>query len=122
MAPPAKYIMRYSIIKNTAEWNSAFPKASIKTEYITNSDNPIFSDLSSMGANDDSGNGIGNITADQNNSGSSVATTSGSQSSTDMGQGIDADGNIIDSNISNIDLKYKVCLICSQYKTSADCS
>ena len=46
----------------------------------------------------------------------------GSQSSTDMGQGIDADGNIIDSNISNIDLKYKVCLICSQYKTSADCS
>ena len=58
--------------------------AAVTAYGITNSDNPIFSDLSSMGANDDAGDGIGNVTSLDNGS-SSVATTSGSQSSTGSG-------------------------------------
>ena len=52
--------------------------AAVAAYGITNSDNPIFSDLSSMNANDDTGNGLGNNTTMGN--GSSVATTSGSNS------------------------------------------
>ena len=58
--------------------------AAVAAYGITNTDNPIFSDLSSMGANDDNGNGVGNITA--GNHSNSVATTSGS-SSTGSGSG-----------------------------------
>lgn len=36
-------------------------------------------------------------------------------------QGYDANGNIISSNTSNLDLTYKVCLHCQQYN-SKDCS
>ena len=59
--------------------------AAVAAYGITNSDNPIFSDLSSMGANDNTGNGIGNNTTVGNNTGSSVATTSGSSGSTGSG-------------------------------------
>ena len=58
--------------------------AAVAAYGITNSDNPIFSDLSSMGANDDTGNGIGNNNITQP---SSVATTSGSSGSTESGSG-----------------------------------
>lgn len=61
--------------------------AAVTAYGITNSDNPIFSDLSSMGANDNTGNGLGNNTTLNNNSGSSVATTDGSSSSADSGSG-----------------------------------
>lgn len=47
---------------------------------------------------------------------------SGSQNPDNMGQGLDENGNIVAGNISNLDLQYKVCLMCSQYKTSQDCS
>ena len=60
--------------------------AAVTAYGITNSDNPIFSDLSSMGANDDTGNGIGNTTSLDNGS-SSVATTGSSSSSTGSGSG-----------------------------------
>ena len=60
--------------------------AAVTAYGITNSDNPIFSDLSSMGANDDTGNGIGNTTSLDNGS-SSVATTTGSPRSTESGSG-----------------------------------
>jgi hypothetical protein len=55
--------------------------AAVTAYGITNSDNPIFSNLSSMGAND-AGNGLGNNTTLSNHS-SSVATTTGSSSSGD---------------------------------------
>ena len=63
--------------------------AAVAAYGITNSDNPIFSDLSSMGANDD-GNGLGNNSTLTNgtnsstaiaNGGSSVSSGSGSSSS-----------------------------------------
>ena len=38
----------------------------------------------------------------------------GGQSS-DMGQGLDENGNIIESNTKNISLKYNICLTCSDY-------
>lgn len=37
----------------------------------------------------------------------------------DMTQGLDENGNITESNTVNIDLKYEVCLECSQYKSKA---
>ena len=55
--------------------------AAVAAYGITNSDNPIFSDLSSMSGSDNTGNGLGNSTANTNHSGSSVATTSGGSSS-----------------------------------------
>ena len=58
--------------------------AAVAAYGITNSNNPIFSDLSSMGANDNDDNGLGNITA---NNQSSVATTTGSTGSADSGSG-----------------------------------
>ena len=51
--------------------------AAVAAYGLTNTNNPIFSDLSSMGANDNTGDGIGNSTNSGLNS-SSVATTSGS--------------------------------------------
>ena len=50
--------------------------AAVAAYGITNSNSPIFSDLSSMGANDNTGDGLGNNTAVTNGTGSSVATTS----------------------------------------------
>ena len=60
--------------------------AAVTAYGITNSDNPIFSSLSSMDANDDTGSGIGNNTTLGNGS-SSVATTAGSSSSANSGSG-----------------------------------
>ena len=60
--------------------------AAVAAYGITNSDSPIFSDLSSMGANDnDAGNGIGN--SSNLNNGSSVAVSSGSSSGDSSGSG-----------------------------------
>jgi len=59
--------------------------AAVTAYGITNTENPIFSNLSSMGAND-AGNGIGNNTTLGNHS-SSVATTAGSSSSSGSGSG-----------------------------------
>ena len=53
--------------------------AAVTAYGITNTDNPIFSNLSSMGANNN-GNGLGNNTTLANNS-SSVAVTAGSSDS-----------------------------------------
>jgi hypothetical protein len=55
--------------------------AAVAAYGITNSDSPIFSDLSSMSASDKNpGSGVGNITSTHNGSGSSVASTHGSSS------------------------------------------
>ncbi|WP_407376854.1 endoglucanase [Methanobrevibacter sp.] len=51
--------------------------AAVAAYGLTNSNNPIFSDLSSMGANAN-GNGLGNNSTHANHNLSSVATTSGS--------------------------------------------
>ena len=60
--------------------------AAVAAYGITNSDNPIFSNLPSMSGSDDAGNGLGNnSTAITNNSGSSVATTAGSGSGSGSG-------------------------------------
>ncbi|MBQ9161205.1 MAG: endoglucanase [Methanobrevibacter sp.] len=55
--------------------------AAVAAYGITNSDSPIFSDLSSMSSSDDAGNGIGNISSLNNGTGSSVATTSSNSGS-----------------------------------------
>ena len=53
--------------------------AAVAAYGITNSDNPIFSDLTSMFSSDnDAGNGIGNNTVTGNGSGDTIATTSSS--------------------------------------------
>ncbi len=59
--------------------------AAVAAYGITNSDSPIFSDLSSMSSSDDAGNGIGNISSLNNGTGSSVATTTSSSGSTGSG-------------------------------------
>ena len=59
--------------------------AAVAAYGITNSNNPIFSDLSSMSSSDPSGTGIGNNTTLHNGSGSSVATTTGGSSGTGSG-------------------------------------
>ena len=59
--------------------------AAVAAYGITNSDNPIFSDLSSMSGNGNNGNGLGNNTT-KNVTNASVASTSGSGSS-DSGSG-----------------------------------
>ena len=56
--------------------------AAVTAYGITNSDNPIFSDLSSMNSNDDTGDGLGNNTTLENGSDidaspSNVASSSG---------------------------------------------
>ncbi|MBQ2665648.1 endoglucanase [Methanobrevibacter sp.] len=58
--------------------------AAVAAYGITNSDNPIFSDLSSIGANDNNGNGIGNNTI--TNQSGPVATDTGN-SGTGTGSG-----------------------------------
>ena len=65
--------------------------AAVAAYGITNSDNPIFSDLSSMGANDNAGNGIGN--SSNLNNGSSVAVSTGSSSSDSSGSGSGSSGS-----------------------------
>ena len=52
--------------------------AAVAAYGITNSDNPIFSDLSSMGANDDTDDGLGNNTTDENNGTEITASPSSS--------------------------------------------
>ena len=52
--------------------------AAVAAYGITNSNNPIFSDLSSMAGGDSSGHGLGNNSTSKTGSGSSVATTTGS--------------------------------------------
>ncbi len=75
--------------------------AAVTAYGITNSENPIFSDLSSMGANDDAGDGLGNNTTISNN-GSSVATTSPSSSvSSDTGSGSGASSGSSSSGSSS---------------------
>ncbi|WP_407414641.1 endoglucanase [Methanobrevibacter sp.] len=66
--------------------------AAVAAYGITNSDSPIFSDLSSMSASNDAGNGIGNISSLNNGTGSSVATTSSSSGSTGSGSGSSSSG------------------------------
>ena len=73
--------------------------AAVAAYGITNSDSPIFSDLSSMSASNDSGSGVGNISSLNNGTGSSVATTSssggssGSSSSGSSGSGGSGSGS-----------------------------
>lgn len=54
--------------------------AAVAAYGITNSDNPIFSDLSSMSSNNN-GNGIGNNSTNMTNSSGSVAVTNGGSGS-----------------------------------------
>ena len=58
--------------------------AAVAAYGITNSDNPIFSDLSSMGANDDD-NGLGNNTTLTDGNSTSTVATSGSSVSSGSG-------------------------------------
>ena len=69
--------------------------AAVAAYGITNSDNPIFSDLSSMSANDNNnpGSGVGNSTASTNGSGVSVADTSGSSGSSGSGSSDSGSGS-----------------------------
>ena len=60
--------------------------AAVAAYGLTNTNNPIFSDLSSMGANNPSDNGLGNNTAVTNGS-STPTTTTSSGSSTGSGSG-----------------------------------
>lgn len=59
--------------------------AAVAAYGITNSDSPIFSDLSSMSANSNAGNGLGNNTTHGNGTGQSVATTNGGASGSGAG-------------------------------------
>ncbi|WP_298525536.1 endoglucanase [uncultured Methanobrevibacter sp.] len=59
--------------------------AAVAAYGITNSDSPIFSDLSSMSANSNAGNGLGNNTTHGNGTGHSVATTNGGASGSGAG-------------------------------------
>lgn len=59
--------------------------AAVAAYGITNTNNPIFSDLSSMSASDTPGSGIGNKTVSGNGSGHSVATTHGNSGSSSGG-------------------------------------
>ena len=74
--------------------------AAVAAYGITNSDSPIFSDLSSMGSNDDNGDGLGNNTTltDGNTTGtsaggSSVSSGSGSSSSGSSSSGSSSSGS-----------------------------
>ncbi|WP_295611826.1 endoglucanase [uncultured Methanobrevibacter sp.] len=60
--------------------------AAVAAYGITNSDNPIFSDLSSMSSKD-TGNGLGNNTTNVKNSSSTAITHGGSSSSSGSGSG-----------------------------------
>ena len=65
--------------------------AAVAAYGITNSDNPIFSDLSSMSSKD-TGNGLGNNTTNVKNSSSTAVTNGGSSSSSGSGSGGSSDG------------------------------
>ncbi len=64
--------------------------AAVAAYGITNSDNPIFSDLSSMPGSGNNGDGTGNNTTHINNK--STATTSGSSGGDNSGSGGSSDG------------------------------
>ena len=94
--------------------------AAVAAYGITNSDNPIFSDLSSMNANDDTGNGLGNNTTMGN--GSSVATTSGSNSvssGSSSGSGSSSSGSSSGSGSSSSDSSSNTQLSYSDAKSIA---
>ena len=75
--------------------------AAVAAYGITNSNSPIFSDLSSMGANDNTGDGLGNNTAVTNDTGSSVATTGqGSDVSSGSSSGSSSSGSSSGSSSS----------------------
>ena len=65
--------------------------AAVAAYGITNSDNPIFSDLSSMNANDNTGDGLGNNTSLSN--GSNVASTNPSSGGSSVGSGSGSGGS-----------------------------
>ena len=65
--------------------------AAVAAYGITNSDNPIFSDLSSMQGKD-TGNGLGNNSSINKTNGSSVASTAGSAGSSSSDSGYSDDG------------------------------
>ncbi|WP_405304363.1 endoglucanase [Methanobrevibacter sp.] len=67
--------------------------AAVAAYGITNSNNPIFSDLSSMAGGDSSGHGLGNNSTLKSGSGSSVATTTGGGSGTGSGSGSGSGGS-----------------------------
>lgn len=79
--------------------------AAVAAYGITNSDNPIFSDLSSMSSNNN-GNGIGNNSTNMTNSSGSVAVTnggsgSGSGGASSSGSGSGGSGSGYNSASSN---------------------
>ena len=76
--------------------------AAVAAYGITNSNKPIFSDLSSMGANDNNANGIGN--ASNLTNGSSVAVSSGSGSAS-SGSGSSDSGSSSSSRVSGSTIK-----------------
>ncbi|MGX8694410.1 MAG: endoglucanase [Methanobrevibacter sp.] len=67
--------------------------AAVAAYGITNSNNPIFSDLSSMAGGDSSDHGLGNNSTIKHGTGSSVATTTGGGSGTGSGSGSGSGGS-----------------------------
>ena len=74
--------------------------AAVAAYGITNSDNPIFSDLSSMQGKD-TGNGLGNNSSINKTNGSSVASTAGSAGSSSSDSGYSDDGSSSGSDSSD---------------------
>ncbi|MBQ6512200.1 endoglucanase [Methanobrevibacter sp.] len=67
--------------------------AAVAAYGLTNSNNPIFSDLSSMAGGDSSGHGLGNNSTAKTGSGSSVATTTTSSGGSGTGSGGSGSGS-----------------------------
>ena len=67
--------------------------AAVAAYGLTNSNNPIFSDLSSMSGSDSSGHGPGNNSTLKHNTSSNVATTAGSGSSGSSGSSSSGSGS-----------------------------
>ena len=74
--------------------------AAVAAYGITNSDNPIFSDLSSMQGKD-TGHGLGNNSSINKTNGSSVASTAGSASSSSSDSGYSDGGSSSGSDSSD---------------------
>ena len=74
--------------------------AAVAAYGITNSDNPIFSDLSSMSSNNN-GNGIGNNSTNMTNSSGSVAVTNGGSGSGSGGASSSGSGSGAGSGYSS---------------------
>ena len=75
--------------------------AAVAAYGITNSNNPIFSDLSSMGSNDNTGNGIGNNTTVGNNTGVAVSNGGSDGVSSGSGSGSSSSGSSSSSSSSS---------------------